>query len=262
VPADREAQHAVRNASTSRPCLRAVCAIVITGSAKRSPRSLWLPNERRRQSTKLRSSRSAWLFVGSMPSRSTKVHSASRCSRMSSHEPESPFTSLAARDAGCAVSHKYVAFADVHYALVLMRAGLREEARRMLDSLPRYAFSDPMPDARVQRELGPSLVRGVIWLEQGRTSDAERALSCARDGAQRAGGSHAQRDRSTRRRRRRGTACRARGVPHHAPRESLGSRARLKRSAARRRHAAVLRGASIHSRSCAHARWARTRTVP
>lgn len=84
VPSGRGVQHATRKSSTLRPCFRAVCAMVIILSAKRSPRLLWVPNERRRQSTKARSSRSAWLFVGSTPSRSTKVHSSRRgspCSR-------------------------------------------------------------------------------------------------------------------------------------------------------------------------------------
>lgn len=58
----------VMNARTALPCLRAVCATVITRSAKRSPRSLCVPKLRVRHKTKARSSRSAWLFVGSTPS--------------------------------------------------------------------------------------------------------------------------------------------------------------------------------------------------
>jgi putative transposase len=46
-------------------CFRAVWATVIIRSANRLPRSLWVPNERLRQRTNARSSRSAWLFVGS-----------------------------------------------------------------------------------------------------------------------------------------------------------------------------------------------------
>jgi hypothetical protein len=50
-----------KNARMLRPCLRAVWAMVISRSAKRLPRSLCVPNERRRHRTNSRSSRSAWL---------------------------------------------------------------------------------------------------------------------------------------------------------------------------------------------------------
>jgi hypothetical protein len=54
-------QQAVKKVSTFRCCLRAVCATVIKFSANVFPRSLWVPNERLRQRTKARISRSAWL---------------------------------------------------------------------------------------------------------------------------------------------------------------------------------------------------------
>ena len=46
--------------------------------------------------TKSRSSSSPWLLVGSTPSCVTNVHSASRCARMSAHEPDSRSMSAAA----------------------------------------------------------------------------------------------------------------------------------------------------------------------
>ena len=97
VPRMLAEQHATMKSSTFFPSLRAVCATVMTRSANRSPRSLWLPNERRRQSTKARNSRSAWLLVGSTPARVTKDHSASRCARMFAHEPDSRVMSAAPR---------------------------------------------------------------------------------------------------------------------------------------------------------------------
>lgn len=56
--------------------------------AKRSPRSLWEPKERFRQSMNALGSHSAWLLVGSTSSWSTSIHSASRCASMSWNEPD------------------------------------------------------------------------------------------------------------------------------------------------------------------------------
>jgi hypothetical protein len=55
VPPRAAVQQAVRNASTFLFCLRVVWATVISRSANRLPRSLWVPNERFRQRTKTRS---------------------------------------------------------------------------------------------------------------------------------------------------------------------------------------------------------------
>jgi hypothetical protein len=76
-----------------------VWATVISRSAKRLPRSLCVPNERLRHSTNARSSRSAWLLVGSTPSCSAKVHSAGWCARLVAHDLTSRNLGSAARRA-------------------------------------------------------------------------------------------------------------------------------------------------------------------
>ncbi len=100
---------------------------------------------------------------------------------------------LAERVLPFAHDHGY-AFADVHYALTLMRAGERAEARALLASLRKHALADRSPDTRVLRERGLPLVEGTIALEDGRFGEAFELLAHARRGASELGGSHAQRD--------------------------------------------------------------------
>ncbi|MCZ7679590.1 MAG: hypothetical protein M5U28_12845 [Sandaracinaceae bacterium] len=100
---------------------------------------------------------------------------------------------LAERAAPYCRDHGY-AFADAHYALTLMRAGRRADARALLASMRRHALGERAPDARVLRELGLPLVEGILALEEGRASDAFEHLAVCADGAPALGGSHAQRE--------------------------------------------------------------------
>jgi tetratricopeptide (TPR) repeat protein len=89
--------------------------------------------------------------------------------------------------------HGY-AFADAHYALVLVRSGRIEEARALLASLRRHALGHTTHSARVQRTSGRALVEGIVALGQDDAKRAFEALAVAEDGAPAVGGSHAQRD--------------------------------------------------------------------
>ena len=78
-----------------RCCWRQVSITVSMVSTKRLPCALCVPKESLRQITACRNARSPALFVGSIPSQRTNVHSQSRCSYNSRHMPTSDLLPLA-----------------------------------------------------------------------------------------------------------------------------------------------------------------------
>lgn len=85
-------------------------------------------------------------------------------------------------------------FNDLHRLLALLGAGRIDEAARWLDEVEAACARLPVQDRREAGEMGLALMRGLLAWGQGRDEDAVHALLAARAGAQRIGGSHAQRD--------------------------------------------------------------------
>ena len=83
----RALQHVVSNSNTLRFCCRAVATTLSIRSTKRLPASLSVPPLLLRHSTACRNTRSASLFVGSIPATPTKVHSDDSCPSSLRHVP-------------------------------------------------------------------------------------------------------------------------------------------------------------------------------
>ncbi|MEM6960688.1 MAG: tetratricopeptide repeat protein [Myxococcota bacterium] len=90
-------------------------------------------------------------------------------------------------DHGCA-------FADVHYALILLQAGRPEEALKALRSMRAYAEPRTHHFASVISKVACPIVEGLIDLDQGRIETGLEYLESIQGKTQPMGGSHAQRD--------------------------------------------------------------------
>jgi tetratricopeptide (TPR) repeat protein len=87
----------------------------------------------------------------------------------------------------------FYAFNDFHMALAFAAAGRREALARLHESL-RGAVRDPLANGEMTRLVAMDLVEGAIAYCNGRFEIAAEKFAAVRDGANRFGGSHAQRD--------------------------------------------------------------------
>jgi tetratricopeptide (TPR) repeat protein len=87
----------------------------------------------------------------------------------------------------------FYAFNDAHAAMALVSTG-RERAVSRLVHRMREAAARGDANAAMTRDVGLPLVEGIVAFGHGRYADAIERIEPIRDGANRFGGSHAQRD--------------------------------------------------------------------
>jgi hypothetical protein len=87
----------------------------------------------------------------------------------------------------------FYAFNDFHAALAFAAAGRREALARLQESM-RRAARETLANAEMTRLVSMDLVEGAIAYCEGRFETAADKFAAVRDGANRFGGSHAQRD--------------------------------------------------------------------
>lgn len=87
----------------------------------------------------------------------------------------------------------FYAFNDFHMALAFAAAGRRDALGRLQEAM-RGAARDPLANGEMTRRVSVDLVEGAIAYCEGGFETAVERFAAVRDGANRFGGSHAQRD--------------------------------------------------------------------
>jgi len=87
----------------------------------------------------------------------------------------------------------FYAFNDVHALMAYAATGRHEDVARVLASLENHA-TEADTNARISRDVGLPLARGIAALVDGRASESVEHILPMRTRAHRFGGSHAQRD--------------------------------------------------------------------